>query len=64
MVEELVDGMAVDKLLQKQTVLSPQLALLILQDACFALKYAHSKDIVHQTYSEYRLLFLPITRHY
>ena len=48
MVEELVDGMAVDKLLQKQTVLSPQLALLILQDACFALKYAHSKDIVHR----------------
>lgn len=48
MVEELVDGMAVDKLIQKQTVLSPQMALLILQDACFALKYAHSKDIVHR----------------
>lgn len=48
MVEELVDGMAVDKLIQKQTVLSPQLALIILQDACFALKYAHSKDIVHR----------------
>ncbi len=48
MVEELVDGMALDKLLQKQTVLSPQLAMLILQDACLALKYAHSKDIVHR----------------
>lgn len=48
MVEELVDGMALDKLLAKQTVLSPQVALLILQDACFALKYAHSKDIVHR----------------
>lgn len=48
MVEELVDGMALDKLLQKQVVLSPQVALLILQDACLALKYAHSKDIVHR----------------
>ncbi len=48
MVEELVDGMALDKLIQKQVMLSPQLALLILQDACFALKYAHSKDIVHR----------------
>lgn len=48
MVEELVDGMALDKLLNRQKVLPPQLALLILQDACFALKYAHSKDIVHR----------------
>lgn len=48
LVEEYVDGLALDKLLQKQTVLSPQLALLILQDACFALKYAHSKNIVHR----------------
>src|SRR5574344_1646774 len=48
MVEELVDGLALDKLLRKQTILSPQIALLILQDCCFALKYAHSKDIVHR----------------
>lgn len=48
MVEELVDGLALDKLLRKQTVLSPQLAMLILQDSCLALKYAHSKDIVHR----------------
>ncbi len=48
LVEEYVDGMALDKLLQKQSVLSPQCALLILQDACFALKYAHSKNIVHR----------------
>lgn len=48
LVEEFVDGLAVDKLLQKQTVLSPQAALLILQDACFALSYAHSKNIVHR----------------
>ncbi len=48
MVEELVDGMALDKFLQKQVVLSPQMSLLILQDACNALKYAHAKDIVHR----------------
>jgi len=48
MVEELVDGIALDKLIQKQTMLPPPLALLILQDACYALKYAHSKDIVHR----------------
>lgn len=48
MVEELVDGMSLDKLISRQTVLSPELSLLILQDACFALKYAHSKDIVHR----------------
>lgn len=48
LVEEYVEGLALDKLLQKQTILSPQLSLLILQDACFALKYAHSKNIVHR----------------
>ena len=48
MVEELVDGAALDKLIQKQTSLPPQIAMLFLQDACFALKYAHSKDIVHR----------------
>ena len=48
MVEELVDGAALDKLIQKQTSLPPQIAMLFLQDACYALKYAHSKDIVHR----------------
>lgn len=48
MVEELVDGSALDKLIQKQTVLPPPVAMLVLQDACYALKYAHSKDIVHR----------------
>ena len=48
MVEELVDGMALDKLLQKQVALSPEMSLLILQDACNALKYSHAKDIVHR----------------
>lgn len=48
MVEELVDGIALDKLIQKQTVLPPPIAMLCLQDACYALKYAHSKEIVHR----------------
>lgn len=47
-VEEFVDGMAVDKILQKQTSLSPQIALLIIQDACYGLKFAHTKNIVHR----------------
>ncbi len=48
MVEELVDGMALDKLLKKQTVLPPPVAMLVLQDACYALRYAHSKGIIHR----------------
>lgn len=47
-VEELVDGLAVDKILQKQTALSPQIAMLIIQDACYGLKFAHTKNIVHR----------------
>ncbi len=48
MVEELVDGLALDKLLKKQTVLPPPVAMLILQDSCLALKHAHSKKIIHR----------------
>ena len=48
MVEELVDGLALDKLIQKQMVLPCPVAMLIIQDACYALKYAHSKSIVHR----------------
>ncbi|MCR4734470.1 MAG: serine/threonine protein kinase [Treponema sp.] len=48
MVEELVDGLALDKLIAKQTSLPVPIAMLVLQDACYALKYAHSKDIVHR----------------
>lgn len=48
MVEELVDGEALDKVIQKQTSLPVPIAMLYMQDACFALKYAHSKDIVHR----------------
>lgn len=48
MVEELVDGLALDGLIKKQTSLPCPIAMLFMQDACFALKYAHSKDIVHR----------------
>ncbi|MBP5588807.1 MAG: serine/threonine protein kinase [Treponema sp.] len=48
MVEEFVDGMALDRLIKKQTIVDPTVALLILQDACYALKFAHSKGIVHR----------------
>src|SRR5574344_2750596 len=47
MVEELVDGYALDKLVNRQCALPVPLAMLIMQDSCFALKYAHSKEIVH-----------------
>ena len=48
MVEELVDGLALDNLIKKQSSLPCPIAMLFMQDACFALKYAHSKDIVHR----------------
>jgi len=48
MVEELVDGEALDKVIQKQTALPVPIAMLYMQDACYALKYAHSKEIVHR----------------
>ena len=48
MVEELVDGAALDSLIKRQNSLPVPLAMLIMQDACYALKYAHSKGIVHR----------------
>lgn len=48
MVEEFVDGIALDKLIDKQSSLPPPIVMLIMQDACYALKYAHSRDIVHR----------------
>ncbi|MCR5288387.1 MAG: serine/threonine protein kinase [Treponema sp.] len=47
-VEEFVDGAALDTVVHKQKGLGPQVALLVLLDACYALKYAHSKNIVHR----------------
>lgn len=48
MVEELVDGEALDSLIKKEVSIPVPVAMLIMQDACFALKYAHSKSIVHR----------------
>ena len=48
MVEELVDGTALDALVKRQTSLPVPVAMLVMQDACYALKYAHSKGIVHR----------------
>ncbi|MBQ5569852.1 MAG: serine/threonine protein kinase, partial [Treponema sp.] len=45
---EFVDGMSLDKLLEKQYCLSPQLALLIFLDACYGLQSAHRRKIVHR----------------
>lgn len=45
---EYVEGMSLDKLIEKQTVLPPQIAMLVLQDACLGLKNAHSKGVVHR----------------
>lgn len=45
---ELVDGMALDKVLKKQVSLPNEIAMLVLLDACYALSYAHSKGIVHR----------------
>jgi serine/threonine-protein kinase len=45
---EYVDGMALDKLLQKRKQLSVEVSLLIVRDACRALQYAHGRGIVHR----------------
>lgn len=45
---EFVNGMSLDVLIEKQTCLPPQLALLIFLDACYGLKHAHAKNIVHR----------------
>lgn len=47
-VEEFVEGVALDKLISKQISLGTELSLLVFLDACYALKYAHSKNIVHR----------------
>ncbi len=46
--EEFVDGIALDKLIKKQISLPPQIAMLIMQDCLYALKFAHSKGVVHR----------------
>lgn len=48
MVEEYVDGLSLDKLIKKQTIIDPTVAMLILQDSCYALKFSHAKKVVHR----------------
>ncbi|MCR5762095.1 MAG: serine/threonine protein kinase [Treponema sp.] len=45
---EYVDGMSLDKLLEKQFVLPTQLAMMILLEACKGLKSAHDNGIIHR----------------
>lgn len=45
---EFVDGLSLDKLLKRKTRFSGEMALLIVYDACLALKYAHDHGIVHR----------------
>ncbi len=45
---EYMDGMSLDKLLEKQLVLPVPLALTIFLDACRGLKAAHDKGIIHR----------------
>ena len=56
MVEELVDGIALDKLIKKQTALPPPLAMLVMNDACNALKHAHAKNVIHRDIKPANLL--------
>ncbi len=47
-VEEFVDGLSLDKLIKKQSSLSPQVAMLIMQDSLYGLRFAHKKNVVHR----------------
>ncbi len=45
---EYVDGMSLDRLIRKQSVLPEQVAMMIFYSACMGLQYAHAKGIVHR----------------
>ncbi len=47
-VEEFIDGMSVDRLLERQGALSPQVASYICICVARALSYAHSKNVIHR----------------
>ncbi len=47
-VEEFVDGLSLAQLIEKQVSLGTELSLLVFLDACYALKFAHSRGIVHR----------------
>ena len=45
---EFVDGLSLDKLIQKKKTFSAEMALWIVYETCQALKYAHEHGIVHR----------------
>lgn len=47
-VEEYVDGISLDALIRKERSLSNEAAMLILYEVCWALKYAHDKQVIHR----------------
>ena len=47
-VEEFVDGLSLSQMLEKQGNLGTEVALLVFLDACYALKFAHDRGIVHR----------------
>lgn len=47
-VEEFVDGMSLSQMLDKQGSLGTEVSLLVFLDACYALKFAHDRGIVHR----------------
>jgi len=48
LVMEYVDGMSLDRLLKRKGRFSGPMALLVVLEACTALKYAHDRGIVHR----------------
>jgi serine/threonine protein kinase len=48
MAMEFVDGEPLDKLINKRGLISPQIGILIFQQVCLALQYAHSKGVIHR----------------
>ncbi len=47
-VEEFVDGLSLAQVIEKQFSLGTELSLLVFLDACYALKFAHARGIVHR----------------
>ena len=45
---EYVDGTALDRLIRRERYLPNDITLLIFRDCCRALKYAHSKNVIHR----------------
>lgn len=47
-VMEFIDGVSLQKILEKETILNPQRVEKLMKQICAALESAHSKDIVHR----------------